>query len=126
MKKVLLKAYGGTALTEDAVKLGLSWLVRQQRSRGDVELARAVQERRATSKTRKPRPRWRCSRFKAPVTRPIEQQERSVHARRDARLERALAQSAGGRPLLRQSDAGTTSALHAGACARSRSASCMA
>lgn len=34
MKKTLLKAYGGTALTEDAVKLGLSWLVRQQRSRG--------------------------------------------------------------------------------------------
>jgi Prenyltransferase and squalene oxidase repeat len=34
MKKVMLKAYGGTKLTEDAVKLGLSWLVRQQRSRG--------------------------------------------------------------------------------------------
>lgn len=34
MKKTLLKAYGGTALTEDSVKLGLSWLVRQQRSRG--------------------------------------------------------------------------------------------
>jgi hypothetical protein len=34
MKKVMLKAYGGTALTEDAVKLGLGWLVRQQRSRG--------------------------------------------------------------------------------------------
>ena len=33
-----LKAYGGTALTEDSVKLGLSWLVRQQRSRGIVEL----------------------------------------------------------------------------------------
>jgi hypothetical protein len=34
MKKTLLKAYGGTALTEESVKLGLSWLVRQQRSRG--------------------------------------------------------------------------------------------
>ena len=36
-KKTLLKAYGGTELTEDAVKEGLSWLVRQQRSRGIVE-----------------------------------------------------------------------------------------
>jgi hypothetical protein len=34
MKKTLLKAYGGTALTEESVKLGLSWLARQQRSRG--------------------------------------------------------------------------------------------
>ena len=34
MKKTLLQAYGGTKLTEDSVKLGLSWLVRQQRSRG--------------------------------------------------------------------------------------------
>jgi hypothetical protein len=34
MKKVMLQAYGGTKLTEDSVKLGLSWLVRQQRSRG--------------------------------------------------------------------------------------------
>jgi Prenyltransferase and squalene oxidase repeat len=34
MKKVLLLQYGGTKLTEDSVKLGLSWLVRQQRSRG--------------------------------------------------------------------------------------------
>lgn len=34
VKKALLKAYGGTALTEDAVKEGLRWLVRQQRSRG--------------------------------------------------------------------------------------------
>ncbi len=34
MKQTLLKAYGGTKLTEDSVKLGLSWLVRQQRSRG--------------------------------------------------------------------------------------------
>ena len=69
MKKTLLKAYGGTALTEDAVKLGLSWLVRQQRSRGHVELARSVQERRQRSKTKKPRPRWRSSHFKAPATR---------------------------------------------------------
>jgi hypothetical protein len=34
MKKVLLLQYGGTKLTEDSVKLGLSWLARQQRSRG--------------------------------------------------------------------------------------------
>src|SRR2546423_737377 len=34
MRKTLVKAYGGTALTEESVKLGLSWLVRQQRSRG--------------------------------------------------------------------------------------------
>src|SRR4029079_4690490 len=32
-KKVLLQAYGGTKLTEDSVRLGLSWLARQQRSR---------------------------------------------------------------------------------------------
>ena len=34
IKKALLKAYGGTALTEDAVKEGLRWLVRQQKSSG--------------------------------------------------------------------------------------------
>src|SRR4029079_813270 len=34
MKKVMLQAYGVTKSTEDSVKLGLSWLVRQQRSRG--------------------------------------------------------------------------------------------
>jgi Prenyltransferase and squalene oxidase repeat len=34
VKKALLKAYGGTALTEDAVKEGLAWLARQQKSRG--------------------------------------------------------------------------------------------
>jgi hypothetical protein len=34
VKKALLKAYGGTALTEDAVKDGLAWLARQQKSRG--------------------------------------------------------------------------------------------
>jgi hypothetical protein len=34
MKKTLLKAYGGTALTEESVKAGLAWLIRQQRSRG--------------------------------------------------------------------------------------------
>jgi hypothetical protein len=34
MKKVLLLQYGGTKLTEDSVRLGLSWLARQQRSRG--------------------------------------------------------------------------------------------
>jgi hypothetical protein len=34
MRQTMLKAYGGTKLTEDSVKLGLSWLVRQQRSRG--------------------------------------------------------------------------------------------
>jgi hypothetical protein len=33
-KKALLKAYGGTALTEDAVKEGLAWLARQQKSKG--------------------------------------------------------------------------------------------
>ena len=33
-KQALLKAYGGTALTEDAVKAGLQWLARQQASRG--------------------------------------------------------------------------------------------
>ncbi len=33
-KNILVKAYGGTALTEDAVKAGLAWLARQQRSRG--------------------------------------------------------------------------------------------
>jgi hypothetical protein len=34
IKKALLKAYGGTALTEDAVNEGLRWLARQQRPRG--------------------------------------------------------------------------------------------
>jgi hypothetical protein len=34
IKKALLKAYGGTALTEDAVNEGLRWLVRQQNRRG--------------------------------------------------------------------------------------------
>ena len=38
IKKALLKAYGGTALTEDAVKDGLAWLVRQQKSRGSWSL----------------------------------------------------------------------------------------
>lgn len=33
-KKALIKAYGGTALTEDAVKDGLAWLARQQKSKG--------------------------------------------------------------------------------------------
>ena len=34
VKKALLKAYGGTALTEDAVKEGLRWLMRQQKKNG--------------------------------------------------------------------------------------------
>lgn len=34
VKRALVKAYGGTALTEDAVKAGLAWLVRQQKPRG--------------------------------------------------------------------------------------------
>lgn len=34
IKKALLKAYGGTALTEDAVKEGLRWLARQQKPKG--------------------------------------------------------------------------------------------
>jgi hypothetical protein len=34
LKKALLKAYGGTALTEDAVRDGLRWLARQQGRRG--------------------------------------------------------------------------------------------
>jgi hypothetical protein len=38
-KRALLKAYGGTALTEDAVAEGLRWLARQQRSRGMWSLA---------------------------------------------------------------------------------------
>src|SRR4029079_19639485 len=38
VKKALLKAYGGTALTEDAVKEGLAWLARQQKSRGNWSL----------------------------------------------------------------------------------------
>jgi len=33
-KKTLIKAYGGTALTEDSVRAGLAWLARQQRTRG--------------------------------------------------------------------------------------------
>ncbi len=33
-KKTLLKAYGGTALTEDSVRAGLAWLSRQQRPKG--------------------------------------------------------------------------------------------
>jgi hypothetical protein len=37
-KKALLKAYGGTALTESAVHEGLRWLARQQRSRGTWSL----------------------------------------------------------------------------------------
>jgi hypothetical protein len=38
IKNSLLKAYGGTALTEEAVKEGLRWLARQQRSRGSWSL----------------------------------------------------------------------------------------
>jgi hypothetical protein len=38
IKRALLKAYGGTALTEDAVMEGLRWLMRQQRSRGSWSL----------------------------------------------------------------------------------------
>ena len=34
IKRSLLRAYGGTALTEDAVKDGLRWLAKQQRPRG--------------------------------------------------------------------------------------------
>lgn len=37
-KKSLLLVYGGTALTEDAVKAGLAWLARQQRSKGSWSL----------------------------------------------------------------------------------------
>ncbi len=37
-KDALLKAYGGTALTQDAVKEGLGWLVRQQKPRGSWSL----------------------------------------------------------------------------------------
>jgi hypothetical protein len=37
-KKALLGAYGGTATTEGAVKLGLDWLVKQQRSDGTWSL----------------------------------------------------------------------------------------
>lgn len=39
IKKTMLKAYGGTALTEEAVKEGLSWLARQQRTRGSWSMA---------------------------------------------------------------------------------------
>ena len=38
VKKALLKAYGGTALTEDSVKEGLKWLMRQQTSKGSWSL----------------------------------------------------------------------------------------
>ncbi|MBU6173057.1 MAG: hypothetical protein KGQ60_04600, partial [Planctomycetes bacterium] len=34
MKEALLKAYGGTAGTEEAVAMGLAWLAKQQRSDG--------------------------------------------------------------------------------------------
>jgi hypothetical protein len=34
IKKTLVRAYGGTALTEESVRAGLSWLMRQQRSKG--------------------------------------------------------------------------------------------
>lgn len=37
-KDALLKAYGGTALTQDAVKEGLGWLIRQQKPRGSWSL----------------------------------------------------------------------------------------
>lgn len=37
-KDALLKAYGGTALTQDAVREGLAWLVRQQKPRGSWSL----------------------------------------------------------------------------------------
>lgn len=37
-KRALLGAYGGTATTESAVKLGLDWLVKQQRSDGTWSL----------------------------------------------------------------------------------------
>ncbi|MFN9911804.1 MAG: prenyltransferase/squalene oxidase repeat-containing protein, partial [Pirellulaceae bacterium] len=38
LKSALLAAYGGTAATEDAVKLGLAWLARQQRKDGEWSL----------------------------------------------------------------------------------------
>ena len=38
VKDAMLKAYGGTTLTEDAVKDGLGWLVRNQKSRGSWSL----------------------------------------------------------------------------------------
>ncbi len=38
MKQALLKAYGGTALTEDAVKQGLAWLKRRQQRNGSWSL----------------------------------------------------------------------------------------
>lgn len=38
LKSTLLAAYGGTPGTEDAVKAGLAWLVRQQRSDGNWSL----------------------------------------------------------------------------------------
>ncbi|GAA5507759.1 prenyltransferase/squalene oxidase repeat-containing protein [Novipirellula caenicola] len=38
MKKVLLAKYGGTQVTEDAVALGLAWLIRQQRTDGSWSL----------------------------------------------------------------------------------------
>ncbi len=38
MKSALLRAYGGTAGTEDAVKLGLKWLAKQQRQDGSWSL----------------------------------------------------------------------------------------
>ena len=80
----------------------------------DVELARSVQERRQHRK-RGSRDRDGAARVSRRRLHDIEQQERSVHARCDARVERAVAPSAGGRPLFRQPDAGATSALHAGA-----------
>ncbi len=38
MKEALLKAYGGTAGTEEAVAMGLAWLAKQQRSDGSWSL----------------------------------------------------------------------------------------
>jgi hypothetical protein len=44
MKAALLKAYGGTAGTEDAVALGLEWLARNQKSDGSWSLVGSYRE----------------------------------------------------------------------------------
>ena len=56
--------------TEDSVKARLELARAAAAIARHVELARPVQERSATLKTKKPRPRWRSSHFKAPATRP--------------------------------------------------------
>ena len=104
---------------------GLSWLVRQQRSRGYVELAAVRTRRRHDVENEEAATAMALLAFQGAGYTTIEQQERSVHARCNARVEGAAAQSAGGRALLRQPHRRSSISSTRRRCARSRCASCM-